>query len=856
MKSIRVKITAITIAAILTSILSVFAACYSTIVKENDRRSAEIMDLQLDNTQLNLERYFESVEKSVEMAANIASDSLDSVVLIECNAAGKSALLNERSEEQEVMLDEYLREYCGNLQKSFASVAAHTYGVITYYYCLNPEVSTNVHGFFYSRAGKAGFDEQPPLDARELDPNDMAHTTWYYTPIQRGYPSWVGPYTAHFLNEMWICSYLVPIYKSGTLIGVLGMDIPMDTLVDQVSQIRIYKSGYACLIDPYGKVFYHPDVPIGTEAEFLVDDNGESILSEEGDEMHQLRYRSNGQDMRLAYCTLSNGLRLVLVVPSNEINSTWTRFTRIILLSTVLVILVYSVAVSFIMSILTRPLQDLTAASRRLANGDYDAKLDYKGKDEVGELTDSFAQMRDQLKLYIDDLNHQIYTDALTELPNMRRFFDLAEAENKRLAEEGKPSVMLFFNLIGMKHYNRQFGFDEGDRLIREFADILRRHYGKERLGRFAQDHFAAVTEEDHLEKNLKEIIARLRVANNGNSLPVRIGIYPMRLEPVGADVACDRAKYACDQHRSSYESGFYYFTHIMLKQVENMRYIISHFDQALEEKWVKVCYQPIIRSETGKVCDEEALSRWIDPELGLLSPADFIPVLEDARLIYKLDLYVLDQVLEKMKSGSAPGYRLIPQSVNLSRSDFDACDMVEEIRRRVDEAGIERRLISIEITESIIGSDFEFMKREIERFRSLGFRVWMDDFGSGYSSLDVLQSLQFDLIKFDMSFMRRLDQGENSRIILTELMKMARELGASTLCEGVETESQVQFLKQIGCDRMQGYYYAKPNSMEEIAELVKRGDTIPLETPEETRMFEERLEHQKGIFEKGETEE
>ena len=425
MKSIRAKITAITIAAILTSILSVFAACYSTIVKENDRRSAEIMDLQLDNTQLNLERYFESVEKSVEMAANIASDSLDSVVLIECNAAGKSALLNERNEEQEAMLDAYLREYCDNLQKSFASVAAHTYGVITYYYCLNPEVSTNVHGFFYSRVGKTGFDEQPPLDARELDPNDMAHTTWYYTPIQRGYPSWVGPYTAHFLNEMWICSYLVPIYKSGTLIGVLGMDIPMDTLVDQVSQIRIYKSGYACLIDPYGKVFYHPDVPIGTEAEFLVDDNGESILSEEGDEMHQLRYRSNGQDMRLAYCTLSNGLRLVLVVPSNEINSTWTRFTRIILLSTVLVILVYSVAVSFIMSILTRPLQDLTAASRRLANGDYDAKLDYKGKDEVGELTDSFAQMRDQLKLYIDDLNHQIYTDALTELPNMRRFFDL-----------------------------------------------------------------------------------------------------------------------------------------------------------------------------------------------------------------------------------------------------------------------------------------------------------------------------------------------------------------------------------------------------------------------------------------------
>ena len=116
---------------------------------------------------------------------------------------------------------------------------------------------------------------------------------------------------------------------------------------------------------------------------------------------------------------------------------------------------------------------------------------------------------------------------------------------------------------------------------------------------------------------------------------------------------------------------------------------------------------------------------------------------------------------------------------------------MVEEIRRRVDDSGISHDRLTIEITESIIGSDFEFMRTQVERFRSLGFPVWMDDFGSGYSSLDVLQSIRFDLIKFNMSFMRKLDEGESSKIILTQLMKMATSVGVDTICEGVETLEQ-----------------------------------------------------------------
>ena len=157
----------------------------------------------------------------------------------------------------------------------------------------------------------------------------------------------------------------------------------------------------------------------------------------------------------------------------------------------------------------------------------------------------------------------------------------------------------------------------------------------------------------------------------------------------------------------------------------------------------------------------------------GFLSPADFISELEDARLIYKLDLYVLEQVLKKIRSRMNAKEEIVPQSINLSRSDFETCDIVEEIRKRVDDAGVERNMISVEITEGIIGENFDYMKEQISRFQDLGFKVWMDDFGSGYSSLNVLHSISFDLIKFDQSFTKKLLEEERGRIILKDMMKM-----------------------------------------------------------------------------------
>jgi diguanylate cyclase (GGDEF)-like protein len=429
--------------------------------------------------------------------------------------------------------------------------------------------------------------------------------------------------------------------------------------------------------------------------------------------------------------------------------------------------------------------------------------------------------------------------DNLTGLPRMSYFFELAQASRGRVREKGGTPVLMYVDFSGMKFFNTKYGFFEGDNLLRAFANILSSTFGNEHCCRISADHFAVQTEKTGLDDKLQELFDQCRGMNDGKNLPVHIGVYTEESEQVHVSIACDRAKMACSELSGRYETAVNYYSHDLSEDAEKRQYIIENLDRAIEEKWIKLYLQPIIRAVNGQVCDVEALARWIDPEKGFLSPADFIPVLEDAGLIYKLDLYMVDQVLEAIKVQKVDGFNIIPHSINLSRSDFTACDIVEEIRKRVEAAGVSRDRITIEITESVIGRDFDFMKEQVERFQKLGFPVWMDDFGSGYSSLEVLQNIRFDLLKFDMSLMRKLDEGEAGKTMLTELMRMATSLGMDTVCEGVETEKQVRFLQEIGCSKLQGYYYSKPIPFESIREMFRSGTLIQNENPAESDYYE-----------------
>lgn len=488
--------------------------------------------------------------------------------------------------------------------------------------------------------------------------------------------------------------------------------------------------------------------------------------------------------------------------------------------------------------------QIIHAIGKRMDTDDHGV-LAYIWYMDEGSYTEKYSSEGLQLNaamrnaLYEESILKSNKYDYLTGLPNMTHFFALADAARTDFRKKGCDAVLLYMDLVGLKYYNQKNGFAVGDRLLISFAELLERTFRKDCCSHFGQGHFAAFMEDQGVETILNQLFDEWQKQNGLNSLPVHVGIYQSSFENAPVSTAFDRAVLACEKLKGSYVSSYNYYVEEMGEGIARSHYILEHFDEALQMGWIQVWYQPIIRAVSGYVCDEEALSRWIDPERGILSPSDFIPVLEDAGLIYKLDLYVLEQVLIKIQEQLDAGLVVVPQSINLSRSDFHTCDIVEEIRKRVDAAGISREMITIELTESVVGSDFDFMSSQIRRFRDLGFPVWMDDFGSGYSSLDVLQSIKFDLIKFDMSFLRKLEEGDEGKIILTEMVKMTRALGVDTVCEGVETVAQMQFLQEIGCSKLQGYYYCKPIPKEEIWNRYQKGIQIGFENPVESKYFE-----------------
>lgn len=424
--------------------------------------------------------------------------------------------------------------------------------------------------------------------------------------------------------------------------------------------------------------------------------------------------------------------------------------------------------------------------------------------------------------------------DPLTGLPNMLFFLENAEKKKNEYLKNGKKVVVLAFDLTGMKGFNMKYGIEKGNVLLCSFAKILKKHYRSPNVSRFGDDHFCALTNDSRLEETFDEIFQEMSRVNDGVSLPVRIGVYQ------GGDIplskACDRAKAACDDNRHAYVSKVTYFSDELQRELDNKDYVINHLEKALKEGWIQPFYQPIVRAVNGQVSDEEALARWIDPDRGMLAPADFIPILEDAQLLYKVDLHILDCVLRDFKKKEEEGIDLVPVSINISRYDFGCCDMVEEISRRVRDSGYPPRFISVEITESVFGLNIDYVKEQIKRFHERGFEVWMDDFGSGYSSLNVLQDFEVDTIKLDMRFMRSFENNKKNRPILTQIVRMAEKLNIDTICEGVEKESQVAFLKSIGCDKLQGYYYSQPNPLKTILE---RSIIIGKEKPEQSDYYQ-----------------
>ena len=419
--------------------------------------------------------------------------------------------------------------------------------------------------------------------------------------------------------------------------------------------------------------------------------------------------------------------------------------------------------------------------------------------------------------------------DWLTGLPDMARFLKLVQLEVDALFERGEQPAVLALDLIGLKAYNMKYGRDAGDRLLQAFAEVLRRHFGGETCSRFAEDHFYAFTSSKMLRQQVDGLFGDFKTHPDMPTLPIRAGVYVLDPDDDVAADAVDRAKIACDADRKTWGSHIVWFNDEMREEERLRIHVLEHVDEAIENKWIRPYYQAIVRSATCNLCGEEALARWHDPEYGMLTPDRFIPELEEAGLLSRVDLHIVDCVIADFAKRRAEGVGIVPVSVNFSHRDLGQVDIADEVSKRMDAAGVPHELLRIEFTESAVTANPGLLKRQIGKLREAGFEVWIDDYGSGFSSPNTLQEFDFDLIKLAMEVVGRA-ASERERTVIGSVVQMAARLGMGILAEGVETKEMAAFLKSAGCGMLQGYHFSRPLPLEDVVEHFKSGIGIARE--------------------------
>ena len=417
-------------------------------------------------------------------------------------------------------------------------------------------------------------------------------------------------------------------------------------------------------------------------------------------------------------------------------------------------------------------------------------------------------------------------TDSLTGLFNMSFFYQKVQMLLSTPESRRSEVAFIHFDIPNFKLYNERHGFRLGDELLCELAHTIRDVFPDGTVARFSDDHFVvfiSAKDKESINERVETVLRRILLAEEVNKrVRVKAGIYYLddRLTEVG--LACDHARLACNSIKGRHDVNYCIYDEMLREKLRKQQYVADHIDEAVENGYIKVFYQPVIRVKTGEICGYEALVRWIDPVLGFLSPADFIDTLEQFHLIHMVDSYVVYKVCEDYRRLKDNGEPVVPVSINLSRLDFELCDIFEVIESARKEYDVPINMLDLEITESALNDTNDIIKSATERFHEMGYHIWIDDFGSGYSSLNILTEYTFDVLKLDLVFLRSYDHNPRTGDLLAYIVGGANGMGIQPLTEGVETKEHYEFLKKIGCEKAQGYYFGKPMPMDETRAFTK----------------------------------
>ena len=480
MRSLRsriifINVIAITVAILVATIISAFS-----IANLGHSSSEQSLRLLCETGKSNLNYYFRSVEQSVKTVSSLIDADLDAI--------------------PEASLVADFHEHMEQADTIFREAAVNTNGVLTYYYRIDPAIDqvTGEKGFWYTNLDGKGFVSHPVTDISD----EKNKCVWFYTPKETGKPVWLPPYVTDGLNNVYVVSYNVPVYRNNSFVGVVGIEIAYGTLGTQIKDITLLKSGFAFIVDANdGTIIYHPTIDVFKNPEVKSTTPPEFTEQMKKGE-HHISYTFRGVEKHCYWLPLSNGMNVVVAVPLAEINAVWISVI-IQIVAAAAVIMAAFVAISILLARrFTRPLKALTAAAEEINSGNYDVKLDYKGNDEIGTLTMTVNRLISNLGDYINDLNNLAHTDALTSVSNKNAFDARAKQIQERIeaGEEGLAFAIAILDCDNLKDINDEFGHDKGDIYLRNSCYLMSRVFHGSVVYRIGGDEFVIILEGEEYE--------------------------------------------------------------------------------------------------------------------------------------------------------------------------------------------------------------------------------------------------------------------------------------------------------------------------------------------------------------------
>ena len=448
----------------------------------------------------------------------------------------------------------------------------------------------------------------------------------------------------------------------------------------------------------------------------------------------------------------------------------------------------------------------------------------------------SFNRIEDEKKYYIGsyffiqdfteenrrivDADYKATHNSLTGLYTAEHFYEMAE---KRLAEDAEESyVIVCSDIYNFKLVNDLIGWEYGNEILVHIAEAFRMRANPEDIyGYLGSDRFAILMPKAKYDEEwFKAMAGDITYTKEDISyvLNIYFGIYEISDRSLPISVMCDRAYLILKTIKGSYTQRIAYYTDEVRENVIRENELIGALDGALDNKEFVIYLQPQV-SQDKRLIGAEAVVRWKHPEKGLVNPGEFIPIFEKKNIISKIDVYIWHQACKQLKRWKDEGREDLSISVNISPKNLYTMDVYKVFTELTKKYDINPKNLRLEITETAIMTDLTKQNELIRKLRQAGFYVEMDDFGSGYSSLNMLKEISLDVIKIDRMFLENSENAERSRYILESIIKLSKRLNMEIIVEGVETKEQVDMLTELGCDIFQGYYFDKPISVKEFEE-------------------------------------